>query len=54
MSYEVIDESLKRLIKRRAVKTAPGKQDGCFVRYAGRIYYVNFREDRVVLQLERK
>lgn len=51
---EVVDESLKRLIKRKAIKSGFRGVDKCFIRYYGRLYSVNFKEDKVVLQSEFK
>lgn len=48
-----MDEELKRLIKRRALKCGCDL-DGTIIRYGGKLYYVNFTTDEVVLQNERK
>lgn len=53
MTYEVQDEELKRLIKKRALRNGKNKGE-CIVRYGGRMYLVNFEEDKVVLQVEYK
>ena len=52
-SGAVIDETLKQKIKHKAIKNT-GTQDDCFIRYEGRLYYVNYKEDRVTLQTEVK
>ena len=55
MNYEVKDYELRRLIKRSAIKMGFNKNnDGCFVRYSGRLYYVDFQKDMVIEQMERK
>ena len=55
MCYEVKDYELRRLIKRRAIKMGFNKNDdGCFVRYTGRLYYVDFQKDIVIEKIERK
>lgn len=53
MTYEVQDEELKRLIKKRAIKNG-FKSGECIVRYGGRMYLVDFEKDKVVLQIEYK
>lgn len=49
MSNEVMNEELKRLIKRRAIKTGCDC-DGDLVEYGGRLYYVHILHDKVVEQ----
>lgn len=53
MSFEIVDDELKRLIKRKTIKSGCDR-DGDFVRYNGILYYVDFIKDIVVRQLEYK
>ena len=46
MNHEVIDENLKEFIKRRAIRNGI-KEDECVVRYAGHMYLVNLKENKV-------
>ena len=49
----MLDEELKRLIIRKVIKTKC-KLDGCCIRYCGKLYYVNVKENKVVPALEYK
>lgn len=53
MKNEILDETLKRAIVRKTIKSG-GDRDGSLIKYGGRWYWVNIIEDRVVLQLEVK
>ena len=53
MKGEIVDEIWKRFIKRRAIKDGCRDRQ-CLVSYFGRLFYVNFDKDLVVLQSEYK
>lgn len=53
MSNEVMDESLRRLIKRRAIKCGCD-MDGDLVSYGGRLYWVDIKRNIVVEQNTRR
>jgi hypothetical protein len=53
MKYEIRDETLKRAIIRKTIKSG-SNLDGALIKYGGRRYWVNVSEDRVVMQLEVK
>lgn len=48
-----VQEPARTLIKRAALREGC-KRDGCLFKFGGRLYYINFDEDVVVRQLERK
>lgn len=53
MNYEVIDESLKDILRQKAIKNNINS-GWCFVRYGGCMYLVDFDKDKIFRQHEYK